>query len=464
MNERSSENHRRKQLPSVDRLLNDDQIKPLVELWGRASIHAAIRAIQDDLRSGDSSRIASLNSSEYANAIENWLVVNRKRAYQRVFNTTGTILHTNLGRALIDPDLYDRVRSLVTEPATIEFDLDSGQRGQREAAVCERLCRLTNAEAASIVNNNAAAVLIVLNTLANEKKVVVSRGELIEIGGSFRLPDIMRTAGCELLEVGTTNRTHKRDYEAAIAQQPALLLKAHPSNYRIEGFTQEVNASDLAQLGKANGIPSLVDLGSGALVDTRQFGLPREPIPSDLLNVGIDLVTFSGDKLLGGPQAGLIVGSQDLIDAINGNPMKRAMRTSKITLALLDETLKAYEDSEQLQVKIPTLRALGTGEKELRHRARLAQQVLAETIKSEFGVTVEESEAEVGSGSMPGNTLPSIALRVQGVSNTKTQEFHAALRRLTPAIIGRLSKGAVYLDMRGAQPIGEFLDTLKQLK
>ena len=463
MNEHSSDQGRDLRLASVDSLLNANLLQPLIERWGRASIREAIRAIQDELRSQTESTGHEVTERFYQDQIESWLGSNRKLSYQRVFNLTGTILHTNLGRALIHPATFDRVKPLVTQPATIEFDLASGRRGQREEAICDRICRLTGAEAAAIVNNNAAAVLIALHTLANGKKVVVSRGELIEIGGSFRLPDIMRTAGCELLEVGTTNRTHLRDYEAAVSEQPALFLKAHPSNFRIEGFTLEVSAQDLSRLAKRTGVPSLVDLGSGALVDTRQFGLPREQLPNELLEAGIDLVTFSGDKLLGGPQAGLIVGSRSLIDRINANPMKRALRMSKITLALLDETLKAYEDPERLQAKIPTLRALSLTKKELQNRATQTQRTLAQLLNEDYALSVVETEAEVGSGSMPSNTLPSIAVRIQGNSSHATLAMLATLRKLTPAIIGRVNKGAVYLDMHGAEPLDELLQTLKQL-
>lgn len=464
MNEQGADRKSGVHLPSVDSLLNSAPFEPLISIWGRASIREAIRAVQTELRELNSTTSDLLSASNYSPKVEQWLASNRRRSYTRVFNVSGTILHTNLGRALIDPTQLESVTSLITHPATIEFDLDTGKRGQREAAVCERLCRLTNAEAASIVNNNAAAVMIALHTLANDKNVVVSRGELIEIGGSFRLPEVMTAAGCRLLEVGTTNRTHLKDYEAALDSNPALFLKAHPSNYRIEGFTQEVSAKSLSQLSNRSGVPTLVDLGSGALTDTRQFGLPKEPMPSDLLAAGIDLVTFSGDKLLGGPQAGLIVGSRTLIEKINANPMKRALRTSKITLALLEETLKAYEDPDQLVKRIPTIRLLTLSKKALQHRANQTQRVLAEVLPDDFVLSIETSEAEVGSGSMPGNSKPSIAVTIQDRSNQATQGLFDELRQLPTPIVGRLKNGAIYLDMHGAEPLGEFLDTLKHLR
>ena len=453
----------RQSIPSIDRLLSAAFLEDIVHSWGRESVRAAIRAIQDRVRSSGGTLEIEDVESFYRSEIEGWLSTERLQGYRRVFNLTGTILHTNLGRARIDERMYERVKPLVTEPASIEFDLNSGARGQREEAVCERLCRLVIAEAAAIVNNNAAAVLILLHTLARDCNVVVSRGELIEIGGSFRLPEIMEAAGCHLVEVGTTNRTHLRDYERALTHEPALLLKVHPSNYRIQGFTTEVNTKALSQLANTNNIPCVVDLGSGALVDTRQFGLPREPLPGDVLNDGADLVTFSGDKLLGGPQAGLLVGSRELIDRINANPMKRALRTSKLTLALLDETLKAYEDVEQVRDRVPTLRSLSKSLSELNVRAKQIHAQLAECLPAQFTVDIQSSEAEVGSGAMSGHTIPSVAVVIGGGSNKATQQLLSTLRELPTPVVGRIYKGSIYLDVRGAEPLDEFLLNLDSL-
>src|SRR5690606_39167447 len=272
-----------------------------------------------------------------------------------VFNLTGTVLHTNLGRALPAPELFDAVRDLATRPMNLEFDLTTGVRGVRDAPVVRRLVLLTGAEAATVVNNNAAALLLVLNTLAHDRPVPVSRGELIEIGGSFRLPEIMERAGCRLLEVGTTNRTHPADFRRALAERPALLLKVHPSNFHISGFTRAVSTRELAGIARGAGVPLCVDLGSGTLVDLARWGLPHEPTPAEVLRHGADLVTFSGDKLLGGVQAGLIVGRRDLIDALNANPLKRALRPDKVTLALLDRTLALYEEPDTLPMRLPLL-------------------------------------------------------------------------------------------------------------
>ncbi|MYD42904.1 MAG: L-seryl-tRNA(Sec) selenium transferase [Gammaproteobacteria bacterium] len=451
-------------MPSVDKLLNSAPLKPLIELWGRASVHAAIVATQTSLRAEGAAPQSSNLEGYYREAVEIWLAANRTIGHQFVFNVTGTILHTNLGRAVLDERMYDRVKQLVTRPASIELDLSTGKRGYRERAVSERLCRLINAEAGTVVNNNAAAVLIVLHTLARNRDVVVSRGELIEIGGSFRLPDIMEAAGSRLVEVGTTNRTHIMDYEKALVTEPALLLKIHPSNFRIEGFTKSVETTELADLARRWNIPSVVDLGSGALVDTSQFGLPREPMPATTLSQGADLVTFSGDKLLGGPQAGLIVGSTELISKINKNPLKRALRTSKFTLALLDETLKAYEDAEHLHQSVPTLRQLGLRQGELQARAKKVHAMLSEQhAEDPFVVSIVASDAEVGSGAMPGNKLDSIAVALKTTTNRSTQHLLQKLRELPTPVIARLHKDAIHMDMRGAEPLDEFLANLQAL-
>ncbi len=450
-------------IPSIDRLLNAPYLEDIVETWGRESVREALRSIQNRIRADEASLETENIDSFYRDEVELWLATERMPGYRRVFNLTGTILHTNLGRARIDESMFDHVKPLVTQPATIEFDLRTGSRGQREESVCERLCRLVDAEAAAIVNNNAAAVLILLHTLARDRQVVVSRGELIEIGGSFRLPEIMQAAGCHLVEVGTTNRTHLNDYEHAIAKQTALLLKVHPSNYRIQGFTKEVSTKALSQLAHEHNMPCAVDLGSGALIDTRQFGLPSEPLPGTVLRDGADLVTFSGDKLLGGPQAGLLVGSRTLIDRINVNPMKRALRTSKLTLALLDETLKAYEDGEHVRENVPTLRTLSMPLSELQSRAKQIHACLAERLSTEITIDIETSDAEVGSGAMPGHTIQSVAVTLQAKANATTQELFNSLRTLPIPVIGRMYKGAIHLDVRGAEPLDEFIKNLDSM-
>lgn len=451
------------QLPSIDVLLKNPRLKNLIDKWGRSSVLEGIRHVQVDLRDSNEGQTIEDVGDFYHSKVLAWLNESRQPGYRRVFNVTGTLLHSNLGRAQISDRVFDRVKDIVTRPSSLEFDLESGSRGQREAVVTERLCRLVGGEAATIVNNNAAAVFIVLHTFAIGRPVVVSRGELIEIGGSFRLPEIMEAAGSSLLEVGTTNRTHLVDYERALKHNPALLMKIHPSNYRIDGFTKSVPIQAISRLAQEANIPAVVDLGSGALVNTERFGLPREPHPGDMLNAGVDLVMFSGDKLLGGPQAGLIVGSKKLIARINANPLKRALRTSKMTLALLEETLKAHEDPETVIEAIHTIKLLSLSTRELKVRANKTQAVLAELLTSEFSVTVKSSEVQVGSGAMPGHTLPSSAVTIEGKNNRATQVLQKKLRALPIPVIGRMNRGCLELHMHGAEPLDEFIDNLTSL-
>ena len=354
-----------------------------------------------------------------------------------------------------------RSSACAASPST-KYDLGSGRRGDRERIVAHRLRLLTGAEHATVVNNNAAAVLLVLNTLAFRRTVPVSRGELIEIGGSFRLPDVMHRAGCELREVGTTNRTHPADYENAIDEHTALLLKAHTSNYRVEGFASEVALREMAAIAHRHDLPAYMDAGSGALIDLRRFGLPREPLPAELLAAGADLVSFSGDKLLGGVQAGIVVGRHDLIEQINANPLKRALRLDKVALALLDATLKAYEDESTLAEKIPLLATLALPMAELDRRATLVAQALGDV--SDASVAIEPAESQLGSGALPGESIPSRAVAVALPNDRRLREFESALRRLRPAVVGRVSGNRLWLDMRGAEPIDELVETLRQLR
>jgi L-seryl-tRNA(Ser) seleniumtransferase len=374
-----------------------------------------------------------------------------------VFNMTGTVIHTNLGRALLSDDLWDTLRPLVTRPINLEYDLHAGKRGDRDAIIEQRLQRLTGCEAATVVNNNAAALLLVLNTLALGGSVPVSRGELIEIGGSFRLPELMLRSGCTLVEVGTTNRTHVQDF-AAVLEQASMLLKVHPSNYHISGFAHEVSAEELAELARTRGIPTCVDLGSGTLVDLTHWGLPAEPTPQSVLKTGIDLVTFSGDKLLGGVQAGVIVGRRDLLDAIKQNPMKRALRADKITLAALEATLKLYETPESLPHTLPLLRTLTLAPEEL---DILGEAIIA-VLPHPWSARLTETTAQIGSGALPDKTIASRALALAHPA-LNADQMAARLRDLPNAVIGRISGGSLLLDLRGAQPLSELLKTLSHL-
>lgn len=449
-------------LASVDSIARSSDLESLVENWGFGNVVDGIREIQGSLRKEKANEAPDLTATEYAGHVGIWLRENRSQGYQPVFNLTGTILHTNLGRAVLDENLVKRAVKAATRPITLEFDLNDGQRGEREGVICDRLVRLTGAESATVVNNNAAAVLIVLNTFANHREVLVSRGELIEIGGSFRLPEIMARAGCTLVEVGTTNRTRVDDYAKAICERTALMMKVHPSNFHIQGFTECATEQQLADLSKQTGIPFVLDLGSGALIDLNKLHLPREPLPGDSLSDGTDLVTFSGDKLMGGPQSGIIVGRAEFIQKINANPLKRALRLDKVALAILDETLKAYEDPTTMHLHVKLLRDLTLSRKQMHHRARSVVGALR-AADGDLTVEVADSNSVIGSGSQPTTRLPTVAVSIEHTSEAKLRRFEQRLRGLRPAVIGRRSKSKLLLDMRGAEPLDELIATLGQL-
>ena len=443
-----------KDLPGVDRLLSHPHMADLISQHGVQTVRDQIRVMQDTFRRERQVPDWGIDPDGYA---AHTTLALRNAYYQPVFNLTGTVIHTNLGRALLSQDLWRQVERVVTRPTNLEYNLVAGKRGQRDNIVAQRIQTLTGCEAATIVNNNAAALMIVLNTFALGKNVPVSRGELIEIGGSFRLPELMSRSGAHLVEVGTTNRTHERDFEA-VAAEAALLLKVHPSNFHIEGFSAEVTAAQLAKLGKSHNVPSCVDLGSGTLVDLTRWGLPAEPTPQSVLADGIDLVTFSGDKLLGGVQAGIIVGRKDLIDAINKNPMKRALRADKITLAILEQTLKLYEQPEHLPKVLPLLRTLTLDEAELAQRAQACLAALPADWQSE----ISPSSTQIGSGALPDQTIPSTAIRITNPAH-KPEHLAQQLRSLPEPVVGRVSQEALWLDMRGADPLEQLTSNLKHL-
>jgi len=342
----------------------------------------------------------------------------------------------------------------------VEFDLETGKRGDRDDHVEELICRLTGAEAATVVNNNAAAVLLLLNTLASGREVPVSRGELIEIGGAFRIPDIMARAGCTLREVGTTNRTHLRDFVGAVGPDTALLMKVHASNFAIEGFTAAVPDRELATLAREHQIPYVVDLGSGQLVDLRRFGLPHEPTPQEAIAAGADLVTFSGDKLLGGPQAGVIAGRADLVGRIRKNPMKRAMRIDKVTIAALAAVLRLYLDPERLPERLPTLRLLTRPKAEIVAQAHRLHGRVAECLKGRASVEVVECMSQIGSGSLPIDLLPSAALALRPEGENSAGRLAGMLRALPVPVVGRINEGRLLLDLRCLEDEEGFLEQL----
>jgi len=444
-------------IPSVDAILRLPSIEALIDTHGRALVTDAARTTLSDLRKkitaeNESSQIATDEESISA-VISRLLKSWSEPSLQNVFNLTGTVLHTNLGRALLPEVAIDAMVAAGRQASNLEFNLATGKRGDRDDHLNEIICRLTGAEDATVVNNNAAAVLLCLNTLALRKEVPVSRGELIEIGGSFRMPDIMSRAGCKLIEVGTTNRTHLKDFEGAINERTALLMKVHTSNYAIEGFTKAVPEKELASLAHKNDIPFIVDLGSGTLTDLTQFGLPHEPMAQETFAQGADVVTFSGDKLLGGPQAGIIAGRADLIAKIKSNPMKRAMRLDKVTIAALTAVLQLYLNPEKLAERLPTIRLLSRPQDEINKLAVQVQPHLQDWLGPDFHTTIEDCHSQIGSGSLPLAKLPSAALVIRSKegkrkSGALMRRLADALRKLPCPVIGRIQDNALWLDLR----------------
>ncbi|MFD1795937.1 L-seryl-tRNA(Sec) selenium transferase [Paracoccus aurantiacus] len=435
-------------LPSVDRILGSSAGATLVESYGKARATDAIRKGVDALRS-DVLQGADMPADPGASVLEfAHNMLKRPDPLRPCLNLTGTILHTNLGRAILPEEAVRAASDAMRNALALEFDLQGGGRGARDDHLRGLLRELTGAEDATVVNNNAAAVLLSLNTLAAGREAVVSRGELIEIGGAFRIPDIMARAGARLVEIGTTNRTHAKDYRASIGDATGAVLKVHTSNYRIEGFTHEVAAPELHQIAKAAGVPLLNDLGSGSLIDLSRYGMRREPTAAEAVT-NADLVTFSGDKLLGGPQAGFIVGRADLIARINANPMKRAMRLDKIRIAALSAVLKLYLDPDRLTQRLPTLRMLARQQSEIVAQAqRLLPEVAGAMRGLGYDVRVTECESQVGSGALPTDTLPSAGLALTGVSGSAPDDIATLLRGLPVPVIGHISGGALILDLR----------------
>ena len=405
-----------------------------------------------------------------------------KPSLRPVFNLTGTVLHTNLGRAVLAPEAIAAAVAAMQGFSNLEFDLDGSTRGDRDSHVEHLLRELTGCEAATVVNNNAAAVLLTLAALAPKREVLVSRGELIEIGGAFRIPDIMRRAGSKLVEVGATNRTHLQDYEEAMGPNTALAMKVHTSNYVVQGFTASVSAQELAPLCAARGIAVVEDLGSGTLVDLTAWGLPAEPLPQQSLAAGVDVVTFSGDKLLGGPQAGLIVGRKDLIAKIKRHPLKRSLRCDKATLAALEATLRLYQDPDRLAERLPTLRMLTRKPEHLLPLATRLEPFLTAALGTKARVTVQACKSQIGAGSLPVDRLDSVCLAISPAdikektngNTAKTRGGGAfcnrvadALRSLPTPVIGRIADGQVQLDLRcldGPQAEAAFTAQLSHLK
>ncbi|HEX7230415.1 MAG TPA: L-seryl-tRNA(Sec) selenium transferase [Candidatus Binatia bacterium] len=438
-----------RELPSIDRLLKHSRCEALLARYNREYITAQCRAALDQIRSEVRRGGAVADSSEDAilQRVEAAIFMDSQPGHIPVINATGTILHTNLGRALLPQAAIDAILAVANHPINLEYDLAAGKRGKREETLQTLLTDLTGAEAATVVNNNAGAVLLGLNTLAEGKEVIVSRGELIEIGGAFRIPEIMAKSGAVLREVGATNRTHPADYENAIGEKTALLLKVHTSNYKVVGFTAEVTLEQLVVIGKKHRLPVMEDLGSGAFIDLSKYGLPKEPIVAERIQAGADVVTFSGDKILGGPQAGLIVGKKDLVTRMNRNHLQRALRCGKLTLAALEATLRRYRQSPNIVKEIPTLRAFTRSLEEIRKIGEDLLPELQTALGSEFALGLEESTAQIGSGALPTEELPTLVISIEHKrmsANTIAQRFRSA----KPPIIGRINNDRFLLDLR----------------
>jgi len=452
-------------LPSVDEVLQAAALAAAIARFGRPQVVAAVRdSLAETRRVAQASGIVTTDIATIAAAAEARLEAAAQPRVRPVFNLTGIVLHTNLGRAIVAEAAVEAATRAMREALALEFDLASGKRGERDDLIRGLVCELTGAEDATVVNNNAAAVLLVLNTLAKGREAIVSRGELIEIGGAFRIPEIMARAGTRLVEVGTTNRTHERDFAAALGPKTGLVLKVHTSNYRIEGFTSAVPAKTLAALARGNGVPLVNDLGSGTLVDLSRFGLAHEPTVAEAVAEGADLVTFSGDKLLGGPQAGFIVGRKDLIARLNKNPMKRALRVDKVRLAAIEATLRLYRDPERLTERLPTLSMIARPQGEIAAQAARLAPAVAAAVGARFRVETLACASQIGSGALPQQSVASagLALRPQEKrgSGRALEALAAAFRALPVPVIGRIEDQAVVLDLRCLKDEAAFVANL----
>jgi L-seryl-tRNA(Ser) seleniumtransferase len=454
----------RRRLPSVDQVLRTSEAVEAIARFGRPMVKQAARDLLAEARRAQVSLGAA---SQLGAAVLARLTTEQSANLRPVFNLTGTVLHTNLGRALLAETAIEAALQSMRSAMALEFDVESGKRGERDDHLRDLLRELTGAEDGTVVNNNAAAVLLVVNTLANGRPVIVSRGELIEIGGAFRMPEIVAQAGARLVEVGTTNRTHRNDYVAAIADETGLILKVHTSNYRIEGFTKEVPARELAALAQESKVPVMHDLGSGTIVDLTRFNLKHEPTVAEAVADKVDLVTFSGDKLLGGPQAGFIVGRKDLIQRINRNPMKRALRLDKIRIAALEATLRLYRDPDRLAERLPTLRLLARPSATIEAMAKRLQPVVGRAVGPEYQVELVACTSQIGSGALPLHQVPSAGLAIRPVRRqhrgTAVNALGARLRQLAIPIIGRIEDQELLLDFRCIEDEAGFIGAIAEL-
>ncbi|MEO7245933.1 MAG: L-seryl-tRNA(Sec) selenium transferase [Rubrivivax sp.] len=443
-------------LPSVDGVMRCLEAQTLVATHGREAVVSMVRKVLAQARA---EQLTIAAASPVLAEVSARLTLSAQPSLRPVFNLTGTVLHTNLGRAVLPHEAIEAMMDAARSAVNLEYGLELGERGERDAHLEPMLCELTGAEAATVVNNNAAALLLVLNTLAMGKTVPTSRGELVEIGGSFRLPEIMARSGCRLLEVGTTNRTHLHDFAQAIGPDSGLVLKVHASNFVIEGFSASVPEAELAGLCRSRGLPFVVDLGSGTLVDLSRFGLPHEPTVAQALKSGADLVTFSTDKLLGGPQAGVIAGRADLVAQVRRNPMKRALRVDKLTIAALAAVLRLYADPDRLVQRLPTLRLLTRPQCELQALAQRVRPAVQSALGAAHDVQTLDCDSQIGSGALPVRTLPSAGLAIRPGSAALALAF----RRLPIPVLGRLHNGSFLLDLRCLEDEDGFVAQLSRL-
>lgn len=439
-------------IPKVDEFLLNDQILRLQERYPRGAVVDAVREELDALRNTikalttEEAGVFAVDSLQLGSRVAERLEAVFGSHLKRVINASGVVIHTNLGRSLAAPSILTHLAEISGRYANLEYDLDTGKRGTRYSHVEEILCRLTGSEAALVVNNNAAAVMLALSTLAAGKEAVISRGQLVEIGGSFRIPEVMKASGACMIEVGTTNKTHLKDYRDAVTDSTGVLLKVHTSNFRVLGFVQEISIEELVKLGNELGVPVMEDLGSGSLLDLSKYGLTKEPTVSESLQAGADVVTFSGDKMLGGPQAGIILGKKQYVDAMKKNQLTRALRVDKMTLALLEATLKLYLDEELALKEIPTLRMLTAGKAGLSEKARTLQGLLDRTPYKGFSELIE-GDSEVGGGSMPLEKLPTMLVAVKPLGLSVNESVNR-LRALNIPIICRVQEDRLLFDPR----------------
>jgi L-seryl-tRNA(Ser) seleniumtransferase len=461
-------------IPSLDRMLREPALAGLLAGFGHSELAVALRVQLDTLRQRVLAGIAAgteFTPEFIAAHLQERLRARQQASLRAVFNLTGTVLHTNLGRAALPEEALEALLRSAGTAVNLEYNLGTGERGDRDAHVEALLCELTGAAAATVVNNNAAAVLLILSSLAARREVLVSRGELVEIGGAFRIPDIMRQAGARLVEVGTTNRTRLTDYEQAMGARSALVMKVHTSNYVIQGFTESVSLQDLAGLCRARKLPLIADLGSGSLVDLKEWALPQEPTARETLAAGADLACFSGDKLLGGPQAGIVVGGADLIARIKKHPLKRALRVGKLPLAALEAVLRLYRTPERLAERLPTLRLLTRPAAEIEAQARRLAPGVQGALAEDYEVSVAAVKSQIGSGALPIDLLPSHALCIRAAARDGStrrrgglSRLERTLRALPRPVLSRLADDTLWLDLRCLEPADEpqFIAQLRQ--